>query len=252
MSVIFADTCCDLDSKQVKKLNINLVDLEKKDLTESFKKAFQPYLDDEEDIIYLSTNLSKVNESFTKAVKYFSGLYDKRIIKSIDLNSVSTCAGLVVYEAGLMYKRGSTDLQITKFVDEFTSQVYALIISQDKELLSKCQSNDKINVNSISNLISPIIFAKSNTFEILDKAQGKKRAITNICKILSEKCVNIADYPLIIGYGDDETNAEYLKNALIKQFGDDTVVLLQRLSGANEQLFGKNGLIVSFYSKKIR
>ena len=38
MSAIFADTCCDLDSKQVKKLNINLVDLEKKDLTESFKK----------------------------------------------------------------------------------------------------------------------------------------------------------------------------------------------------------------------
>lgn len=252
MSVIFADTCCDLDSKQVKKLNINLVDLAKKDLTESFKKSFQPYLDDEEDIIYLATDLSKVDEYFTKAVKYFSGLYEKRIIKAIDLNSISTCAGLIVYEAGLMYKRGSTDLQITTFVESFKEQVYALIISQDKNLLSQCQSNDKINKNSISNLISPIIFTKSNTFEVLDKAQGKKRAITNICNILSDKCVNIADYPLIVGYSEDAVNAEYLKNALVKQFGEDTVVLLQKLSSINEAAFGKHALIVSFYSKKIR
>ena len=252
MSVIFADTCCDLDSKQVKKLNINLIDLSKKDLTEAFKKSFQPYLDNEEDIIYLSTDLSKVDEYFTKAVKYFSGLYEKRVIKAIDLNTISTCAGLVVYEAGLMYKRGLTDLQITNFVETFKDQVYALLISQDKTILSKCQNNDKVNKNSISNLISPIIFIKNNTYEVLDKAQGKKRAISNICNILNEKCVNIADYPLIIGYSEDSVNAEYLKNSLTKQFGEDSVVLLQKMSSNNELAFGKNALIVSFYSKKIR
>ena len=111
---------------------------------------------------------------------------------------------------------------------------------------------DKINKNSTLNLINPIVLTKSNKNEIVDKAQGKKRAITTICNVVHENCVNIADYPLIVGYGDDLVNAEYLKSSLVKQLGDDTTVLLQKFSKSTENLFGKNALIVAFYSKKLR
>lgn len=252
MSVIFADTCCDLDITQVKKLNINLVDLESNDLSKSFVDSFKPYLDEEEDIIYLSSDFDKVKSDFNKSVNYLGGFYDKRIIKSVDLKSLSTCAGLVVYEAGLMYKRGCTDLEILKFVDNFKNEVYGLIITQNKEFLNKCNNQDKINKNSTLNLINPIVLTKSNNNEILDKAQGKKRAITSICNIIKTCCINIADYPLIVGYGDDQINAEYLKNSLVKELGEDAVVLIQKLSNITQEKLGKNALIVAFYSKKLK
>ena len=253
MSAIFADAWCDLDATQVKKLNIHMVGLDKKQpYQESFVSAFQPYLDEEEDIIYFATNLSKVKDEFDKTVKYFSGLYENRIIKAIDLNSLSVCAGLIIYEVGLMYKRGSTDIEILKFVESFKDEVYGLFISQNKDLISKCYGTEKINSNSTLNLISPIILATKMKLDILDKAQGKKRAINIICNIVKENCVNIADYPLIVGYNKDQVNAEYLKNNIIKQLGEDTVVLLQKFSNESVEIFGDNALFISFYSKKIR
>lgn len=252
MSAIFADTNCDLDKSQVKKLNINLVNLELNDNVSAFTKAFQPYLDEEEDIIYLATDCEKIKEDINESLKYFKNLYERREIKVIDLSSTSVSAGLIVYQAGLMYKRGCTDLEIINFVNKFKNVVYGFLISQNKDfVLNKCGNIDKINKNSTFNLINPIIFVKGNKYDIVDKAQGKKKAITNIVNMISECSVNIADYPIIIGYLDDETNAEFLKNSLIKQFGEDTIVLLQKFNKTNANLFGDNSLIVSFYSKKL-
>ena len=252
MSAIFADTSCDLEKSQVKKLNISLVNLELKDKLSAFKKAFQPYLDEDEDIIYLATDYSKIKQEFESAVKYFSNLYDKRVIKYIDLNSCSGSAGLVVYEAGLMYKRGSTDLEIIKFVNEYKNNVYGFVVTQNKEFLNKCNNQDKVNSNSLSNLINPIVFMKNNKFEIVDKAQGKKKAIGNIVNLINDYSLNVADYPLIVTYDEDEVNAEYLKNMLVKKFGEDTIVLIQKYSATNSAIFDKKSIYVGFYSKRIR
>ena len=252
MSAIFADTKCDLEKSEVKKININLVNLDEKDLTQAFKKAFQPYLDEEEDIIYLATDLSQVKSNLDESLKYFNNLYERRVIKVIDLNTFSVNAGLVVYEAGLMYKRGCTDLEILNFVDKFKNECYGLLISQNKDfILNNCSGLDKVNKNSTFNLINPIVFVKGANFEIIDKAQGKKKAINNIVNWISDCTVNIADYPLIIGYTDDKVNAEYLKNSLNAKLGEDAIVLLQKFSEYNENLFGKSAIMVSFYSKKI-
>lgn len=252
MSAIFADTNCDLDKSQVKKLNISLVNLDLKDKVSALKKAFQPYLDEDEDIIYLATDFKKVKSEYEIAIKYFSNLYEKRIIKYIDLNSCSTSAGLIVYQAGLMYKRGSTDLEIINFVNSYKNNVYGFLITQNKDFLNSCINLDKVNTNSFSNLISPIVFMKNNKFEVVDKAQGKKKAIGNIVNLINEYSINVADYPLIIGCSEDTTNAEYLKNMLISKFGEDTVVLIQNFSSENEIVFSKKSLYIGFYSKRIR
>lgn len=252
MSVIFADTNCDLEKSQVKKLNISLVNLDLKDELTAFKKAFQPYLDKDEDIIYLATDYDKVKNAFEDSVKYFGNLYENRMIKYVDLNSCSASAGLSVYQAGLMYKRGCTDSDIINFLEEYKNNVYGMVITQNREFLSKCDTQDKINVNSLSNLISPIIFMKNNKFEVWDKAQGKKKAIGGLVKLIKESCINVADYPLIVCCDEDSVNAEYIKETLVKTFGDDTIVLLQKYSESNSLLFDKKSLYVGFYSKRIR
>lgn len=253
MSAIFADVNCDLQSTELKKLNINLVDTSMSDVFLAFKQAFQPYLDEEEDIIYLSSNLKSVEEPFNQAVKYFSNLYEGRIIRGFDLDACSSSAGLIVYEAGLMYKRGCTDLEIIDFVNDFKSETYGFLITQNKEFLTKrCSNLDKFNVNSMSNLIFPIIYVKNDKFEILDKAQGKKKAIGNIINVISDNSVNVADYPFIVGYSDDEVNAQYFKTQLVKHFGEDTTVMLQKFNKISESQFDKKSLYLGFYSKKIR
>ena len=252
MSVIFADTNCDLEKSQVKKLNISLVNLDSKNNLSAFKKAFQPYLDKDEDIIYLATDYSKVAKEYEDSVKYFGNLYEKRIIKYIDLKSCSASAGLSVYQAGLMFKRGCTDTEIINFVNEYKNNVYGLVITQNREFLNKCDTQDKINVNSLSNLISPIVFMRNNKFEVLDKAQGKKKAIGNLVKFIKDSCINVADYPLMVCCDEDTVNAEYLKESLIKTFGDDVIVLIQKYSELNSVEFDKKSLYVGFYSKRIR
>ena len=252
MSVIFADTKCDLDKSQVKKLKINLVNLELKDTLSAFKKAFQPYLDEDEDIIYLSTNFKSVKNEFNDVVRYFSNLYERRVIKYIDLNTSSASAGLIVYQAGVMYKRGCTDIEIVNFVNDFKDHIFGFLVSQNKDFLSKhCTASDKININSSSNLIMPIIFSSKDKFHALDKAQGKKKALGYIVNLISEYSLNVADYPLIITYSDDEINAEYLKKCIIDRFGEDSIVLLQKFTGLNEELFDKKAIYVAFYSKKL-
>ena len=114
-----------------------------------------------------------------------------------------------------------------------------------------CDNSDKINKNSSFNLINPIVFVKGNKFEIIDKAQGKKKAITSMVNWIGDNTVNIADYPLIVGYSQDKVNAEYLKNSIISKLGDDAIVLLQKFNSKNLEKFGDSALMVSFYSKKI-
>lgn len=252
MSVIFADSRCDLDKVQLKKLNIGLVEFGTDNLS-AFKSAFQPYLDEDEDIIYLSSNLKSVEGDFNSAVKYFSNLYEKRVIRAFDLNLSSVASGLVVYEAGLMYKRGCTDFEIVDFVNTFKTEVYGFLITQNKDFITKnCPNNEKYNINGTSNLIFPVIFANGGKFEVMDKAQGKKKAIGCIVNLISEYSTNVADYPFIVGYFDDEVNAEYLKSSLISKFGEDTIVLLQKFNNENTLLLDKKSIFVSFYSKKIK
>ena len=152
-----------------------------------------------------------------------------------------------------MYKRGCTDLEIIDFVNTFKTEVYGFLITQNKDFLNKyCAKNDKYNANSTSNLIFPIVFSNGEKYEIMDKAQGKKKAIGSIINLISEYSTNVADLPMIVGYYDDEINAEYVKSSLIKKFGEDTMVLLQKFNSENADLFDKKSLFVAFYSKKIK
>jgi len=252
MSAIFVDSHCDLDVASIKKLNLNMVELGS-NYAQDFMRAFEPYLREQEDILYFATNLSDVKNCFDEVVNKCKFSYNKREIKCVDLGLSSVCAGLVAYEIGVMYKRGLTDLEIINFANNFKKDVYAMLICNNKDFIkSNCKNLDKININSTSDLILPLIFVHGKNYEIIDKSQGKKKGITMLVNMAKEYCVNMADYPMIIGYGDDEANAEYLKNSLITQLGEDAIIMLQKLSNNSIQSLGKNAIIVSFYSKKIR
>ncbi len=277
MSVIFIDSACDLSPVQAKKLGLEIVQLPVKlngkavgksddaynlactkhdELKlnvdkQDFIKAFQQYLDNEENILYLSTNqiVFNITKPFSDAVKELNIKYPDREIKIYNLELTSVVAGVLLYEVGLLYKRGDTDLEIINFIDEFKTCARGYIVTNQKKFISICKNSESVNVKSKLG-VNAIVEYKMNNISVLDYVNGRKKALNQIVEMIESNSINMADYTIQVGYAMQEQTAQIFKAALEKKFNGDCTVLLQKLSLDNVMLYNGDTIIVGYHGKK--
>lgn len=275
MSVIFVDSACDLSAKQVKMLGMDMVKFpvfcggkkaKENDITaiknsdlmdieitaDAFVNAFTPYLDNGENILYLSTNqvVFNLTDVFNVARKELNEKYPNREIEIFNLSLSSTMAGVLLYEVGLMYKRGATDIEILRFVEEFKHSTRGYVVTNQMKFLKRCENFEQVNVKTGVG-VNAIVECNINGCLIVEYVNGRKKALTQIAKLIENNSINLVDYTIQVGYFNQEQSATYFKNLIDEKYNNESKVFLQKICLANVSIYNPDTIIIGYHGKSI-
>lgn len=281
MSLFFVDNNCDLGSELIGKLSIECIDfpysldgetrtfdgdydklvskarklvkVEAGVLTSrNYVSIFEQCFKRDDDVVYLYTsekiydtkNLLKAKEKLDKA-------YPDRKLLLLDTANFSIAQGLISYDLAMKYRNGATLDELEEYFYKVKNE-YTLYITMDSvESLVDGGLVPSTLVSGSGLSVKPILAVDvDGKFQLIEKVSGKKKAAAKLLDYIRKYGSNVADYPVGIVYAEDATLANELRDKVIEHFGEETKVIVGRLSPNNLGLIGLGGLGISFHVKK--
>ena len=223
---------------------------------EDYIDKLSVYLDQNEDVLYLcdSEKVSLDRANLLAAVEELKEKYPNNKVTIVDTENASIGYGAIVYEVGIMHKRGATDSEIIDKVDALKRETATFIVVDDTNSLkdSGLLKSSQHVVGSALNVKSILAVTSYGELEIVEKLASKKKAVLKIFDKIRQEGVNLKDYPIGIAYTGDKLNAEELKDKIVELVGDDSNVWLQPMSPVNGVKYGFGAIAVSFHVTKKR
>lgn len=286
MSVFFTDSNCELWWDKIKKLNIEYISMpytlqdqehyydlgEKHDFKEFFdlvkqgelpitsalspqnyKDIFTPFLEKGQDILYVhfSSQLSGTFNFLEQAIKELKVEYPNQTIRHVDTLSITLGAGLIVYQAAIMHKRGCTDDEIISFVEKEREHYATYFTVNDLKHLVR---GGRLSATSaffggMLN-IKPILKINSEgKIESIAKISGRKKSIQELAEYVKKQGYNVADYPIAIIHGDCVEEAVVLKEKVQEIVGKEAEIWLQPIGPTIGTHCGQGTLGIAFHAK---
>lgn len=190
---------------------------------DTFEKAFEPYLQQGQDILYLgfSSGLSTTYNSAHIAAQQLQEKYPTRKILTIDTLAASAGQGLLLY---LAVQKKNEDVSI----EENAGYIESLILSlshwftvDDLEYLKR-GGRVSPTVAFVGSLlgIKPVLHVDNEGHLIkVSTARGRKKAIEALANKYSELAVTPADGVVFISHADCIQDAQTLAQMLNDRFG---------------------------------
>ena len=215
---------------------------------------FEPVLAAGEDIIYVhfSRNMSGTFAQMDQAIAELKEKYPNRKISVVDTKSISIGEALIVYEAALLWKRGATDEEVVKFVEDNRQNYTVYFTVKDLTQLKRGGRISSISyvAGTILN-IKPVLCVEENgTLMKYGTAKGAKAALKTLVSRVKEIGSQIFDHPIIIAYADAEESADELKQMLISEFGDKLTIWTQQVGPTVGSHCGAGTVGIAFHSTK--
>ena len=285
MSVFFCDSVIDISAKTLKKLGAKIIEMpysvngevkkykleenfnyeefyslmksgasiEAVELTtENYVKAFEKHLKNGEDIIYVhfSRELSNSMDNLDSAVSKLRKKYSNQTITLVDTNTISVASGLIVLEALKMHNQGATHQEIARFVKNNRKNTTIYFALKNLDFLKETNKISKTRVNGKLLSVRPIAKVNENgDVEIVENAQGSKKAITGLVNKVKEIGQNVNDYPVYVMHSHNEKGANELKAKLIEYLGEEAGIIIKEIGPIIGAHCGLDVLGVVFHSK---
>ena len=220
---------------------------------QNYVDIFTPYLENGQDILYVhfSSNLSGTFSFLEQAIKELKVRFPHQNIRHVDTLSITLGAGILVYEAAIMHKRGCTDEEIIKFVEK-EREHYATYFTVDdlKHLVRGGRlSSTSAFFGGLLN-IKPILRVNAEgKIEAVRKVTGRKKSILELIQIVKELGSNVADHPIGILHADAEEEAVFLKEKIVELVGSDAEIWLQQVGPTIGSHCGQGTLAIVFHAK---
>lgn len=254
MSIIFADSGCDILPKFIKDLDIKIItypftleneeflDVSNVDMAkfyEELKKGkisktaslnpqiyaeiFEPYLKQGENIIYIhfSSGMSGTFVHCQTAVKELKEKYPNQNIDIIDSKNISAGAGLLAIEVAKRNLDGMPHNELVVWANQNKNQFSTYFYVDDLKFLKRGGriSSTTAIVGSMLQ-IKPVLHCTSEgTLKILCKAIGKRKAMAEMINYVKKNGKDLKDFPMFVLHCGDEENAEILKTMLQENLG---------------------------------
>lgn len=220
---------------------------------QNYIDIFTPYLDNGQDILYVhfSSNLSGTFNFLEQAIKELKEKYPKQSIRHVDTLSITLGAGILVYEAAIMHKRGATDEEIIAFVER-EREHYATYFTVDdlKHLVRGGRlSNTSAFFGGLLNIKPILRVSEEGKIEAVGKVSGRKKSILELASQLERLGQNVADHPIGILHADAESDALILKERIQEIVGNDAEIWVQPIGPTIGSHCGQGTLAVVFYAK---
>jgi len=285
MSLFFCGSNCDLGKETAKQLGIDYFDIpysfdgkkqkfsynSKFDYDEFYKQlkngaeilpmtvkdyidVFRPCMEAGEDVLLVHAN-KKLNPSYQNlktAIEELSKRYPQRVIKRVDSYSISLGYGIIVYDAGLMYKRGDKIESIFKRIKTMRKEYVTYVMLENYanlEKIGKQPKNEKL-ISTVLNVKPILTLSSFGEWVSCPTAMGRKKGLGELAGKLFKMGENVADYPIGISYCNCEKDAKELETIIKKMYGDDIIIWIRPMSPEVSCLLGEGSLTLSFHAKK--
>jgi DegV family protein with EDD domain len=253
-TVILTDSCCDLPIDFVKENNVEVmpirVNLKGEDIPDdlgqsinynvfydmiragempstsqvnayTFTEAFKKYSSEGHSIIYIgfSSALSGCVNSARIAKEAVEDEMPSADITVIDTKSASMGLGLIVYYAVNMLKDGASKYEIINWIEDNKLKVNHWFTVDDLNHLKRGGriSSTVAIVGTMLN-IKPIMHVDDEGRLVpVSKVKGRKKSIKELEEKLKERIVNSEEQTIFISHGDCLSDAEHLKDLILKE-----------------------------------
>ncbi len=282
MSLFFVDSRCDLSQEEIEKLGIELISetysfegentafdgdfqkfyskvrkglmIETSDLTEKYyEKVFKMAFERGDDIIYVHPSenifaLDKIKKTREKLLKK----YPDRIFQLIDSNSFSCGHGIICYELAKLYRNGATINEIVEASYDIRRAYIMYLAIDSVEPLLKRELLDKnaVSTGSTLNLKNIISVDMDGNFQVVERVNGKKKAIAKLIEYIRQTGENVADYPIGVCYSDNHALEVELRDKINEYFGKDIRLFETQITPNNLCICGLGAIGICFHTKR--
>ena len=255
MSILFADSNCDLHITQVKQFGIeyinmpfSLLDGKVEEVSVDFyEEFFTPYLEQGNNLVYVHEGARYLNSlaNLKRAVRRLKTSFPETTITLVDSGSTSCGYAYVVYQSLLKHKTGCTDMALANFVKKVKNEVVSVFsLNTANKLLEH-----GIDIKVDNALIKPIVKLENDNFEVIDKVTNRKKMYTSILNAIEKYGENVADYSVFISYTGNEIDANEMQVELEKYLGHNVKILINKMNPFDTHYVGNKTLAVSFHKK---
>ena len=190
---------------------------------EAFKEAFEPYLKQGKDLLYIgfSSGLSTTVNSGAMAAQELAEAYLERKIIVVDTFAASAGFGLLVYLAVQEKRKGATLEQAAKFVEEqrvhlchwFTVDDLVYLKRGGRVSAAACFVGGLLDIKPVLHMDDPGHLI--NMF----KVRGRRASIKALADKYGELALNPGKDTVFISHGDCMDDAKLLEKMLRERFG---------------------------------
>ena len=255
MSILFADSNCDLHATQAKQFGIEYINMPFSLLddniemvsVEFYEEFFTPYLEQKNDLVYIHEGARFFNSlpNLRKAVRKLKASFPDNTITLVDSGSTSCGYAYVVYQSILKHRTGCADTTLVTHIKKVKAETISLFSLNTTNNLKKYNSVIRVD----NPLIKPIIKHDNNSFEVIDKVTNRKKLYSSIVSAIEKYGENVADYPVFISYTGTDADAVELQAELEKYLGDNVKILINPMNDYDAHYVGNKALAISFHKK---
>ena len=190
----------------------------------AYTEYFEPILARGEDIYYItfSHQMSGTFNAMKNVIAQLKEKYPEREIRFKDSKLISLGSGFITYYGALQYKNGATMDELDAYLDELIEHTAPYFVVDDLTYLhrgGRVSGASKVLGNLLN--IKPILyFNEEGKIFNIEKAKGKKKALSTLLGYMKEKATELDKYKVFILQADAETEAESFANSIRETFGD--------------------------------
>lgn len=194
---------------------------------DTFKKAFEPYLKEGKDILYVgfSSGLSTTVNSGRLAAEELKEDYPDREIMVIDTLCASAGQGLAVYLAVQKKNEGASIEDNAAYMLDVTRRISHWFTVDDLVYLKR---GGRVSAASavVGGLlgIKPVLYVNNEGKLIkFNTTRGRKNSLSALVDKIGEECADPKSTPIFISNGDCMDDVEYVKKEIKNKYGAKVV-----------------------------
>lgn len=191
---------------------------------ETFKTAFEPYLKDGKDILYLgfSSGMSGTMNSANLCARELEETYPERKIICIDTLCGSVGEAFLIYEAAKRQADGMSLDELTDWILDsrlkvchwFTVDTFQHLLHGGRVSAVAAMAGTVLNIKPLLRI------DEEGKLQVVEKPRGNKQALKIKLQHMEQGWTPECSKLVVIGHGDTPENAEKLKEAVSTQFPD--------------------------------
>lgn len=182
-------------------------------------KTLEGLLKKGQDILYIgfSSALSGTFDSVHHIAQLLSQEYPERKIECVETHAASFAEGLIVKQAALMAKAGSTLSEVSQWVKDNCQRFNHWVTVDDLSFVlngGRMQRTGAFAANLLG--IKPLLRIDQNgAVDVVEKCRGRKAVLKKMAQRVKDRVAS-DDEEIVIGHGDCLEDAEKLRDLIMK------------------------------------
>ena len=191
--------------------------------TETFKKAFEPTLQQGNDVLYLafSSGLSATSHMAELAAEELKEVYPERTVAVVDTLGASAGQGLIVYLAARQKNDGMDMVGVAKYVEDIRRYLCHWFTVDDLQHLKR-GGRVSPTVALVGSMlgIKPVLHVDDEGHLIsVSKVRGRHAALKALADKVGEMSLDLQGGTVFLSHGDCLDDAKVVEDILAKQYG---------------------------------